>query len=65
VTPDENFVIDFAPESRDILLVSACSGHGFKHSAAVGETVANCIFGSMTLNDLSYFPLKSFNEVKE
>ena len=37
VTPDRGFVI----EDRDgILLVSACSGHGFKHSAAIGEQVA-------------------------
>lgn len=38
VAPDRNFVI----EERDdrTLLVSACSGHGFKHSAAIGEDVA-------------------------
>ena len=37
VTPDRNFVIE---PRDDVLLVSACSGHGFKHSAAIGESVA-------------------------
>lgn len=61
MTPDENFVIDYAPETQDILLVSACSGHGFKHSAAVGEIAANCILGNGTLMELGYFSLKRFN----
>ena len=37
VTPDRGFVIE---HRDDVLLVSACSGHGFKHSAAIGEAVA-------------------------
>ncbi|QGN56496.1 N-methyl-L-tryptophan oxidase [Novosphingobium sp. Gsoil 351] len=38
--PDSDFVIDCHPMSERIAVVSACSGHGFKHSAAVGELVA-------------------------
>lgn len=40
VTPDAGFVIDRHPESERVTVVSACSGHGFKHSAAIGEVVA-------------------------
>lgn len=43
VTPDAGFVIDRHPESERITVVSACSGHGFKHSAAIGEVVAKGI----------------------
>ena len=39
VTADEHFVIDWHPESARVLLASACSGHGFKHSAAIGEAL--------------------------
>lgn len=39
-TPDANFLIDTAPDAADTIVVSACSGHGFKHSAAIGEAVA-------------------------
>lgn len=40
-TPDANFIIDWLPDRPDVLVVSACSGHGFKHSAAIGEAVAD------------------------
>ena len=39
VTADEHFVVDWHPESDRVLLASACSGHGFKHSAAIGEAL--------------------------
>ena len=42
-TPDFQFWIDRHPRKRNILVVSACSGHGFKHSAAIGEQVAQRI----------------------
>ncbi|MEO8384377.1 MAG: N-methyl-L-tryptophan oxidase [Betaproteobacteria bacterium] len=38
--PGANFIIDFLPDASDMIVVSACSGHGFKHSAAIGEAVA-------------------------
>lgn len=36
VTRDFGFVIDFLPGNRNVIVVSPCSGHGFKHSAGVG-----------------------------
>ncbi|MDV3293678.1 MAG: N-methyl-L-tryptophan oxidase, partial [Nitrososphaerales archaeon] len=32
-TPDSHFVVDFHPDDRRVLVVSACSGHGFKFSS--------------------------------
>jgi len=40
VTPDFGFVIDTHPDSERTLIISACSGHGFKHSPAIGEAAA-------------------------
>ncbi|HEX3348785.1 MAG TPA: N-methyl-L-tryptophan oxidase [Acetobacteraceae bacterium] len=40
VTPDSGFVVDNAPGMTRVLAVSACSGHAFKHSAALGEAIA-------------------------
>lgn len=40
VAPRANFVIDTLPGHSNVIAVSACSGHGFKHSAAIGEAVA-------------------------
>jgi sarcosine oxidase len=43
VTADAGFVIDEAPGLPGTIVVSACSGHGFKHSAGIGETVAQLV----------------------
>lgn len=42
-TRDGDFLIARAPENDRVLLVSACSGHGFKHSAGLGEAVAELL----------------------
>ena len=57
VTPDEHFVIDFHPDSERVVLASPCSGHGFKHSAAVGETLAQLALNGETEFDISAFRL--------
>ena len=60
VTPDHHFIIDEHPTLQHTLVVSPCSGHGFKHSAALGEAFAQwCIRGTSDL-DLSSFSLKRF-----
>jgi sarcosine oxidase len=38
-TPDFNFWVGPHPEIDRVTVVSACSGHGFKHAAALGEAV--------------------------
>jgi sarcosine oxidase len=40
VTRDFGFVIDRHPDSDRVLIVAPCSGHGFKHSPAIGEAAA-------------------------
>lgn len=56
-TPDHNFVIDRHPDCDGVLLVSPCSGHGFKHSAAVGEAVAELVTTGSSTVDMSPFKL--------
>jgi sarcosine oxidase len=41
VTPEFDFIIDTVPGQSQVMVVSPCSGHGFKHSAAIGESVAS------------------------
>ncbi len=40
MAPDSRFLIGRDPGRERIIVVSACSGHGFKHSPAIGEAVA-------------------------
>ena len=57
VAPDAKFVIDYMDANRNILFASACSGHGFKHSASIGEALAQRALGLTTSVDLSSFAL--------
>lgn len=60
VTPDAKFVIDTFPNFHNVAFASACSGHGFKHSAAVGEALALSAVGKEQAIDLSPFRLSRF-----
>jgi len=57
VTPDAKFIIDTCPDRPNVLLASACSGHGFKHSAAIGEALAQWALQRPSAVDLSPFRL--------
>jgi sarcosine oxidase len=60
VTPDHQFIIDRHPEHSNVLLASPCSGHGFKHSAAIGESLAQWATDGRPAIDLSAFALRRF-----
>ena len=59
-TPDFHFVVDVHPAIPGAIVASACSGHGFKHSAAVGEALAQRILDGASRLDLSAFGLGRF-----
>ncbi len=63
VTPDGAFVIDWLPGSKNILVCSPCSGHGFKHSAAIGECISDLLNKGESTIDLSSFKLDRFSAV--
>ena len=54
-TPDGHFLIDRHPDHSQMLLVSPCSGHGFKFSSAIGEVVADLVSKGKSAFDLSLF----------
>lgn len=59
-TPDSNFVIDFHPDSDRLIIASPCSGHGFKHSAAIGEVLAELAVDGVSKIDISSFRIERF-----
>ena len=56
LTQDEHFLIDFHPATERVVVASPCSGHGFKHSAAVGETLTQ-----LALDGGCEFEISAFN----
>lgn len=61
-TADHDFVIDFHPDTRRVLISSACSGHGFKFASAIGEIQADLITEGRARFDLTPFSLSRFSQ---
>lgn len=59
-TPDHDFIIDFHPIHPNVLVSSACSGHGFKFASAVGDIQADLVMGVNPGLDLEPFRLSRF-----
>ena len=60
VTPDFGFAIDAHPDSERVLIVAPCSGHGFKHSPAIGEAAAAWAEDGTAPFDIDAFRLARF-----
>lgn len=54
--PNENFLIDFMPGEANIVLCSACSGHGFKFASVIGE-----ILGDLAEKGETALPIELFS----
>ena len=54
-TADGNFIVDAHPDMPGVTVLSACSGHGFKHSAGLGQAVAQRLTGQAPHADLGAF----------
>ena len=59
-TPDHNFIIDWHPEFPNVLISSACSGHGFKFASVIGEIQSNLVSGGDRRFDLTPFSISRF-----
>jgi sarcosine oxidase len=54
---DGRFVVDRHPRLDAVTIVSPCSGHGFKHSAGLGEAIAQRLLGETPFASLAPFAL--------
>jgi len=61
VTPDAKFIVNTFGDCENVMFASPCSGHGFKHSAAIGEALALWALKRPSLIDLSPFRLDRFS----
>lgn len=60
-TPDEHFVLDRFPDAPQIVVVSPCSGHGFKFASVVGEIVADLVQRDATSHDITLHRFARFS----
>ena len=61
-TPDSNFVVDYHPDDSRVVVVSACSGHGFKFSSVIGEVVADLVRSGETPHGISFLKVSRFRK---
>jgi glycine/D-amino acid oxidase-like deaminating enzyme len=60
-TPDEHFVLGFAPGDERLVICSPCSGHGFKFVPVIGEVAADLITSGGAHLDISLFDPARFS----
>ena len=58
-TPDEHFLLDLHPRHPQVVLCSACSGHGFKFSPVLGEMLADLATRGAIAADGSLFRISA------
>ncbi|GEM_PF-174893 len=54
-TADEHFLVDWHPEFQNVLMMSPCSGHGFKFAPALGEIAADLLTNGKSRFDIALF----------
>ena len=60
MAPDGDFVIDRLPGAPQVVVVSPCSGHGFKFAPVIGEIAADLALDGASGHDISRFALARF-----
>ena len=60
LTPDEHAILDWAPGVRGLYLAVGFCGHGFQHSPATGQVVAELLTGAPPSIDVSDLSLSRF-----
>lgn len=59
-TPDRHFAIDLHPDDPRVVVISACSGHGFKFAPVIGDIGADLVCEGRTSRDIGRFALARF-----
>ena len=63
-TPDEHFILDLLPADERVVVVSPCSGHGFKFSSVVGEIAAELALDGTTRHDIGFLRFGRYASTK-
>jgi sarcosine oxidase len=53
-TPDAHFIVDRLADHPNVVVASACSGHGFKFSSVIGEILAELVLDGATRHPISF-----------
>jgi len=62
ISPDNHAILGVAPGMRGFFLANGFSGHGFQHSPAVGQVMADLILGEKPSIDISCLSVERFRQ---
>ena len=59
-TPDRHFILDLHPNNDNLVMISCCSGHGFKFTSVIGEIAADLCINGNTSHNIQLFSSQRF-----
>jgi sarcosine oxidase subunit beta len=62
ISPDNHAILGEAPTCQGFFLANGFSGHGFQHSPAVGQAMAELILGEKPSIDISCLSVDRFRQ---
>jgi glycine/D-amino acid oxidase-like deaminating enzyme len=60
MTPDEHFIVDRLPDSRNVVVIAGLSGHGFKFTSVLGEIACRLALGEDVGLDIRFLGIDRF-----
>lgn len=60
MTPDENFILDFHPDHKEVIFCAGLSGHGFKMTPALGKAMSDLALDGRTDLPIEFLSAKRF-----
>ena len=57
-TPDAHFIVDRLADHPNVVVASACSGHGFKFASVIGEVLADLVLTGETRHPIGFLSAK-------
>lgn len=60
-TQDSHFIVDLHPKHKQVVVCSACSGHGYKFCSVMGEILADLALTGKTQHDIDFI---RFNDAR-
>ena len=62
-SPDENFIVDKHPLSKNVIFACGFSGHGFKFASVVGEILSDLAIHGETEQPIDFLSIKRFRSI--
>ena len=60
-SPDEDFILDFYNENKDVVIGAGFSGHGFKFASVIGEIIAELVIKGKSIHPINFLKSNRFN----